>query len=184
MISDFSIPIHITELPIGGLTIRRLVETDACVEIASRLAVDSVEEFLIEVAVQRDQEHKSIATAQGEIRGTVIQSCSITLEPIKSKFCIPIDITFADEETLTPAEDLNMEDADPPEPMNDGRFDLGDTLVQILAVEINPFPRKPGSSLQDIDSVSATLNPGAKLNRSEQHPFAVLAELKKKLERK
>ena len=54
MALGFSIPIHLTELPIGGLTIRRLVETDACVEIASRLAVDAVEKFLIEVSVQRD----------------------------------------------------------------------------------------------------------------------------------
>ena len=182
MVLDFAIPIHITELPIGGLTICRLVDPEAYAQIASRLAVDAVEEFLIEVSVQRDQKHKSIAMAQGKIKVTVIQSCSVTLEPITSKFCIPIDLTFADEGALTPAEDINFDEADPPEPMHDGRFDLGDTLIQILAVEINPFPRKPGSSIQDISSASPALSPGTKLDSSE-HPFSPLAKLKEKLER-
>ena len=64
--------------------------------------------------------------------------------------------------------------------MIDGQFDVGDTLVQLLAVEINPFPRKPGVSLDSMPEAKARL--GSVKDSETGNPFAALAALKDKLE--
>ncbi len=55
---------------------------------------------------------------------------------------------------LLPAETLALEQVreveidpnadDPPDPIEGGRIDLGALVVEHLALEIDPFPRKPG----------------------------------------
>ena len=113
----------------------------------------------------------------------MIQSCSVTLEPITSEFFIPVSLAFDEEKTaIQVAEDIDMEEADPPEPMYGGQFDIGDILIQILAVEVNPFPRKPGSSLEDIPIGNLQTGVGSHDDNSD-HPFAKLAEFKQKLDR-
>ena len=79
-------------------------------------------------------------------------------------------------------EEIDSEEHDPPEQMIGGQFDAGDTLIQLLAVEINPFPRKPGASIESMSEAGARLEP---IQESEtDNPFATLAALKDKLEKR
>ena len=59
---------------------------------------------------------------------------------ITTKFSIPVSLIF-EEETADPdhpLKEVDVEADDPPEPMIDGEFDVGDKLVQLLPVEIPP----------------------------------------------
>ena len=121
-------------------------------------------------------------TVDGSLEATVVQSCSVTLEPVVSKFSIPVSLIFKEKvaESAHFLEAIDAEEHDPPEQMIDGRFDVGDTLVQLLAVEINPFPRKPGVSLENMPEAKARLDPAQ--DSETNKPFAALAALKVKLE--
>ena len=61
---------------------------------------------------------------------------------------------------------LAYEDA--PEPLVDGRIDLGAIAIEFLMLGIDPYPRKPGVAFEPPKSDSD----GA-------HPFAALAALRK-----
>ena len=181
MFKEFSIPINVAELPPTGLLIRETIKKDVRLGIASRLAVDAIDTFLIDISVKRDGGPQSGLLVSGMIKATVIQSCSVTLEPIRSDFSIPVMITFKEknEHDQTPI-DMDVDEIDPPEYIVNGRADIGDILTQLLAMEINPFPRKSGSRLADI-SVSGVKLHGDSGEPDTDHPFAALAELRDKL---
>ena len=62
------------------------------------------------------------------------------------------------------------EDEEPPEPLQDGKVDLGALANEFLLLGIDPYPRKPG----------AEFAPPAAAEAGE-HPFAGLEALKKRL---
>ena len=182
MITEFTIPIKIAELPSSGLDIRRTLEEPERQRLADRLAVKTLNKFAIDISIRVENTKSMRVAVEGRLEATVEQSCSVTLEPVVSKFSIPVSLIFK-EKAAEPAhllEEIDAEEHDPPEQMIDGQFDVGDTLVQVLAVEINPFPRKPGVSLNSMPEAKARLS---SVKDSEiDNPFAALASLKDKLE--
>ena len=182
MSPEFTIPINIAELPSSGLDIQRTLEEPPRQRLADRLAIKSLDKFTIDISIRMENRRIPRVAVDGSLEATVLQNCSVTLELIVSKFSIPVSLIF-EEEAAEPAhllEETDAEGDDPPEPMIDGQFDVGDTLVQLLAVEINPFPRKPGVSLENMPEAKARLDPPE--DSETNKPFAALAALKGKLE--
>ena len=179
---ELSIPINVAQLPSTGITINKSAKKDICSKIASRLAVDVLESFIINISVCRGNEPNLTANIIGQIQATITQACSLTLEPISSTLCIPVRLTFVEEHHDTQASltDIDPEEEAWPELMYGGKFDLGDVLIQLLAVEVNPFPRKPEASLED----SQKINRYAAEEEGDirDHPFYKLAKLKDILE--
>ena len=178
---EFTIPITIAELPPSGLNIRWTLEEPPRQHLADRLAVKSLEKFAIDISIRMEKSSTPRVAVDGSLEATVLQSCSVTLELIVSKLSIPVSLIF-EEKAAEPAhllEETDAEGDDPPEPMIDGQFDVGDTLVQLLAVEINPFPRKPGISLDSMPEAKARL--GSVKDSETDNRFAALAALKDKL---
>ena len=179
---EFTIPINIAELPSSGLDIQRTLEELPRQRLADRLAVTSLNKLAVNISIRMENNRIPSVAIDGSLEATVVQSCSVTLEPVVSKFSIPVSLIFK-EKVPEPGqflEEIDAEEHDPPEQMIDGQFDVGDTLVQLLAVEINHFPRKPGVSLENMPEAKARLDRAqdSKTNK----PFAALAALKGKLE--
>ena len=182
MSPEFTIPINIAELPSSGLDIQRTLEEAPRQRLADRLAVKSLNKFAIDISIRMKNRRIPRVAVDGNLEATVVQSCSVTLEPVVSKFSIPVSLIFKEKaaEPIQLLEEIDAEEHDPPEQMIDGRFDVGDTLVQLLDVEINPFPRKPGASLENMPEAKARLDPSQ--DSETNKPFAALAALKSKLE--
>ena len=179
MSEEFSIPIALAELSPQGITMRRKADTHEKAALAARLAVDTVEKLEIDVSIVPDANGQS-ARVDGTLDATVRQICSVSLAPLIAKHALAVALQFTDSDIID-AEDLeeiDPEESDPPEPIVDGRFDVGDTLIQLLAVEIDPFPRKPGVSLEDVPGGTRF---SGEQNDSESNPFAVLSEFRDKL---
>ena len=179
---ELSIPINVAQLPSSGITINKSTKKDVCSKIASRLAVQALESFIINISVCRGNEPTLTANVTGEIQAKIIQACSVTLEPISSTLCIPVRLTFAEQNHDTPASltDIDSEEEAWPELMCGGKFDLGDVLIQLLAVEINPFPRKPEASLEESQKINGYA--AEKERDIRDHPFYKLTKLKDILE--
>ena len=65
---------------------------------------------------------------------------------------------------------------DQPEPLVDGKIDVGEVVAQFLAVAMNPYPRKDGAKVADVVK--------SEDEEERPNPFAKLAGLKDKLEKK
>lgn len=177
--AEFSIPVAVSELPPGGTTLERRADDGERAALAERLGVTSLEELAIEVALSHT---KRGVRADGHLQATVVQPCSVTLEPLVSQLDLPIELEFEHENfhKNIDFQDVDVDEDDPPEDIVGGRFDLGETLVQVLAVEIDPFPRSP--DLPYADTESGTVDGDDVDGASERNPFAALAALKDKLE--
>jgi len=106
----------------------------------------------------------------GTLRARVVQSCVVTLEPVEADIAESFTAFYA--EAAPPAAhsvDLPIDDEGWPEPIVDGRIDVGEAVAQQLAVSLDPYPRAPGASLDR--TYSATDEPPP----APANPFAALA---------
>lgn len=131
----------------------------------------------------------------GEVRAHVTQECVVTLEPFDSDIVEPVDVRFAfapapaapepkagermsrrrsaqaqERRGPPPAPEFpEHEQDDPPDPIVDGKIDLGALAAEFMALGLDPYPRKPGAEFQEIHADES----------ASESPFAGLARLKK-----
>jgi uncharacterized metal-binding protein YceD (DUF177 family) len=114
----------------------------------------------------------------GKMAADVTQSCVVTLDPVEAHVEVEFERRFMQPETpgREHAEQhevfVDPEGEDPAEPL--GReVDLGEILIEELALNLDPYPRKPDAEFKDGE-------PGA----PRETPFAGLAKLKAKMAKK
>jgi hypothetical protein len=69
----------------------------------------------------------------------------VTLDPFDSTMREEVDVDFAAPDAFagTPAEDAEI-----PDPIVNGRVDLGSLTAEFLALGLDPYPRKPGVAFE------------------------------------
>jgi uncharacterized metal-binding protein YceD (DUF177 family) len=165
---DWSKPLKLAELSHGEFTRRLEADADARARIAGQLGLDGLERLQAEISVAPWLDG---AQVRGRLSASVRQTCGVTLEPLES------EIAHRFELKLLPAGSPNApsepEDAvldpdaeDPPDLIENDEIDLGALLVEQLALEIDPFPRKPG----------VAFDPGPE--ETPPSPFEVLKDFK------
>lgn len=110
----------------------------------------------------------------------VLQSCVVTLEPVSSRVEGQFDVVCAEEtDPATPDVFVEPEGEEPPEPIVGGQVDVGELLVQYLALEIDPYPRQGDASVPADYRPEGTAGPdGSDADGTGDNPFAALAALK------
>lgn len=111
---------------------------------------------------------------KGAVQAQIEQTCTVSLEPFSAEIEEPVDVAFSDEDGLRAWEmkrdaqkDEPTLDEDPPDLVVDGQIDLGALTAEFLALGVDPYPRKPGVTLES-QSDAADKDPS---------PFAALANL-------
>ena len=115
----------------------------------------------------------------GEMRARVTQICVVSLEPFEADVVEPIDVDFAPAEEVARAQAAasglaghgpeGAETEEPPDPIIDGKIDLGALAGEFLVLGLDPYPRKPG----------VTFDPAGQAGSLEERlsPFDVLAKI-------
>ncbi len=155
-----------------------LVATPAeCEAVARELGLEAVRSLRGKLTVLRQA--RGVLQVEGEVQADIEQICVVTLEPFDSKVVEPVSIKFAPEAApgapprkvdVAEAVEVSMDD-DPPDPIINGRVDLGAVVVEFLSLALDPYPRKPGVAFET--GVVAEEEPVA------ESPFAALAGLKR-----
>jgi uncharacterized metal-binding protein YceD (DUF177 family) len=89
---------------------------------------------------------------EGIVSARVTQTCVVSLEPFDVDIDEPIDARFlpvdakAAESKSPPPESVVDEDA--PDPLVDGKIDLGVLAAEFLTLALDPYPRKPGAAFE------------------------------------
>lgn len=148
----------------------------------------------LEAEFKVGREGKNIRVT-GKVRARVTQECVVTLEPFDTELTEDVDVRFAfapvvrapetragermsrrraaqahEERRAQPEPDFPAhEEDDPPDPIVDGKIDLGALAAEFVALALDPYPRKPGARFEPVD-----VEPDR-----EESPFAGLAGLKK-----
>jgi hypothetical protein len=114
----------------------------------------------------------------GRLQAGVTQACVVSLGPVEAQLEVPVEAEFWPaalvEELERNAEEGGSQGLlDWPEPVVDGRIDLGPVIYETLATALDPYPKRPGASFD----WSQGRPPEAGEGRSG--PFAALAALKR-----
>jgi len=116
---------------------------------------------------------------KGELKAKVTQTCVVSLDSVQSELDVPVEAEFWPSEMIAAHKESEEEQggttiADWPEPISNGRIDLGPIIYETLATSLDPYPKKEG--------VSFEWSQGAEEPRSEAgtSPFAALGALKRR----
>jgi uncharacterized metal-binding protein YceD (DUF177 family) len=113
------------------------------------------------------------ARVTGAVHGELTQVCIVSLEPFPATVDEDVDVRFAppaaaDRKSSAEqeAQTFSLDDEDEPNPVIDGKIDLGALTAEFFALGLDPYPRKPGAVL---DEERANSEPA-------DSPFAALAQ--------
>jgi uncharacterized metal-binding protein YceD (DUF177 family) len=169
---EFSRPFDVTNLREEARQHIEASETE-CTALARRLSVDGVTSLSADLLLVREM--GAVIRLSGSISASVTQTCVVSLRPVENVLQIEVNRRFGPPELVDDQEsgDVAIDAEDPPDEITDGVIDLGEAVAELLALEIDPFPR-----LEDAEF--AGYNSGASQPADKQSPFAVLEELVKK----
>jgi uncharacterized metal-binding protein YceD (DUF177 family) len=158
----WSVPVQFAEVPDSGLHVELEAPEPTRAGIAELAGLRAVLELTASFNVTRRGAGLQV---QGEVKAQVEQTCVVTLEPVENAVDEEVDLLFVPG-AMPRAEGETEENL--PEPLIDGRIDLGAIATEFLVLGIDPYPRKPGGAFE-----------GPKPETNGTHPFAALAALKK-----
>jgi uncharacterized metal-binding protein YceD (DUF177 family) len=81
----------------------------------------------------------------GRVRASLAQTCGVTLEPLPVEIDAPFALSLAEAADDETDEIVITLDDESPDPIEGGQVDLGQYAVEQLALQLDPFPRKPGA---------------------------------------
>jgi uncharacterized metal-binding protein YceD (DUF177 family) len=171
--------IRIADLP-AGKPHSFLLQPDRedLTRLAERLGIPAVRKIRFEGQLQplgqKDWQLKA------RLGATVVQPCIVTLDPVTTRLEEDVSRTYrADlpEETLTGELEMPEDDSEEPLPR---LLDLGEVMLEALALALPLYPRADGVGYGD----TQVAEPGtAPLTDEEVKPFAGLKTLRDKLEK-
>ncbi len=112
----------------------------------------------------------------GKLLAAVTQTCVVSLDSVESALEIPVELEFWPARLVetfdeTAGETADHELRDWPEPIVDGKIDLGPIIYQTLATGLDPYPKRECVSFAWPEDGSPPVPKG---------PFAALEQLKQR----
>ena len=103
------------------------------------------------------------ARVTGAVHGELTQICVVSLEPFPATVDEAVDVRFAphaaaDSKPPVAKETLSLAD-DEPDPVIDGKIDLGALAAEFFALGLDPYPRKPGVTFDQSTKSEPTDSP-------------------------
>ena len=156
----------------AGETVERLSPTERERRaLAERFELDSLDR--LEATVRLRRRPGGVIEARGHLEAVLAQPCVVTLDPVPATLSEDFRVLFAPEADLAGAEVIINPEQDAPEPLLDGRIDLGELVAQQLGLALDPYPRSPGAVLEaatDPSGGAGKPSPFADLARLRGHP--------------
>lgn len=149
------------------------VSADEREGLAAQLDIASLGSLVVKLHVERLRGGFRVT---GRLRARIVQPSVVSLEPVTQEIEKDIDRVFlpaGEKHFAGPAGAevfIDLEGDDVPDHFEGTEADLSDLIVEILALGIDPYPRLPGESLDDLGI--------AGVNEAAESPFARLKELK------
>lgn len=177
---EFSHPVVVAGLSDGETALDLTARPTECSALAARYGVDAVR--FLKASMTLKPLPGGDVRVQGGFEAGLVQRCVVTLEPVETEVAGTFSTVFS-AHPIDAADGHEIEfDAEAPDPADtviDGVIDVGEVVAELVALEIDPFPRA--------DGVSFEMPKGLENQEDEDNiapnPFAKLANLKEKLER-
>lgn len=179
----FSRPLRVDDVPETGLEIKLAANEEERARLAAADDLDALSLLEAELHVVRRGKHG--LRVSGEVRARITQTCVVSLELFETETREPINVVFAPQSEAEEAYERAAAEIaaapdkaaalanqpDPPDPIIDGKVDLGALTAEFFALGLDPYPRKPGAVFVEPAPEEAEAKAGS--------PFQALQDLKK-----
>jgi uncharacterized metal-binding protein YceD (DUF177 family) len=179
---EFSRPVAVHDIKPEGLETVIEATADERQKLAKRFDILGIDSLKARVRLSPESD---LFRLEARLEADVSQSCVVTLDPVSSHIDVEFSRLYGEGEALEAAlqaldadVDLDADIEDEPDPIEGGVIDAGEAVAEELALSLDPFPRKPGASL-DGSPWAATEDA-----QEKPHPFAGLLKLRDKLDKK
>jgi uncharacterized metal-binding protein YceD (DUF177 family) len=129
-----------------------------CTALAARLGVPAVHSLECHWRLRRGEAGR--IAAEGHLRARLVRECVVSLDEFETEMAEQFRLTFVPEGRESDDPDPESEDEIP---YAGGAIDLGEAAAEQLALDLDPYPHKPGVTLPAAASEAA------------ESPFAALA---------
>jgi uncharacterized metal-binding protein YceD (DUF177 family) len=158
---EFSRPLQVDRVPCGGSYEKIMAEGAELEALASRLDVSALHRLRAEL--KATPWRGGGLKLEGFLRADLEQESVVSLEPFRHEVEFPITRYFM-------ADGAKVADGEAEvDPIVNGYVDLGEVVAETLALDLDPYPRKPGESFEPPEEagteVPATVSPFAALDK-------------------
>jgi uncharacterized metal-binding protein YceD (DUF177 family) len=172
----FSRVVRVDSIPRDGQTIVIEASPAEREALATVFKLPSIEGLTAEFILQRSGDGQVRVT--GNVQGQLTQTCVVSLEPFPAVVSEEVDVRFTrpanDVAARRPSKEpqtFTIDDEDEPDPIVDGKIDLGALAAEFVALGLDPYPRKPDASFESPQEREDTPSPFAALgNRAGKTP--------------
>lgn len=157
-------------------------------KIVDLLGVIEVKSLIADLTFKRVQ-GGLVVKIDGKYKADIEQSCVVTLEPIETHIEDSFSAWYADPDQAVSFNKARkqremekrhgevpiVDEKDDPEPIINGKIDVGDVITQFLSMAIDPYPHKEGVEYEIGDD-----SPKGQPSAIRKNPFDKLKEWKDK----
>ncbi len=168
---EFSRILEVADIPAAGLTCSIAANADEKLLVAARLGLPVIHELSANISAEGWPGDG--LRLRGAVEADIEQICVVTLvsfrevRKIDFERCFLPDLTGRTDETEVVIDPISE---DEPDVIENGQIDIGELVVETLALALDPYPRIPDAEFAPPESDEIT-------DRSS--PFAVLTDLKR-----
>jgi uncharacterized metal-binding protein YceD (DUF177 family) len=159
--------LRLSELAHGPVSRHIAADAGTRGRLAAELGIDGLDRLEAELEVEPWLDG---AKVHGRLDAVVRQTCGVTLEPLESEIAQDFELKLLPEGSpnapVGPADVIDPDAEDPPDLIAEDQIDIGAIVIEQLALEIDPFPRKPDAVFE------------AGPQEQPPSPFAVLKDFK------
>ena len=145
--------------------------------LCDHLDLQAIEDWEGTVWLRRTADQEGIVL-RVTFAANVIQSCVVTLEPLRNRVQQSFTNLYLPEDRLEGAGEMmdvefviDVEDDDFPEVLQEGGIDVGEAIVEQFALALDPYPRTPGVKFRSGTDQEGAAEEKAKNDRNQ---FAAL----------
>lgn len=143
----YSFAVRARDIPASGMNLHIVADPSEREQIARTLGIPAVTR--IEADIRLEPMDGQAVRLHGTLKGDVVQTCIVTLDPVEQAIEESLDVTFLPEGERNGADGrtvlLNPLSEEDFEYYSDGRIVLAEFLTELLALGLDPYPRLPGT---------------------------------------
>lgn len=158
--SPLSRPVNVERLPKEREEVVVTATPEECAALAADFGIPGLRDLVGRFRLQGSTARLHVS---GEVEALVTQICTVSLEPFETPLLESVDVDFTDRDILADAE---AEDLALPDPIVNGRIDLGALTAEFVALGLDPYPKKPGVAFEPVTA------------GDEEGPLAALRKLR------
>lgn len=161
---EFSRPLQVDRVPKAGSMEKLRAEPEELKALAKRMKIPAIHALTADI--RATPWRGGGLKLEGHLTAEIEQVSVISLEPFRETVSVPIARYY-----LPPGAVVENEEEDDADPIENGWIDLGEVTAETLALDLDPYPRKPGEAFAEhIEDEGEPVK--------AESPFAVLARRK------